>query len=99
MSHLWSSLEFWGAVAFACLVKITSQNPPLPPFKLIMSLMTGVLGAFTFTPFVLEYLGWSGDGYQAAIAGLVALTSEHVARQVLALKLTDLVKILRGQSK
>ena len=96
MSNIWADPGFWLAVAFASLVKVNSP-PPLPFRKRMVSLIAGAIGAIIFTEPVLEYLEWDGQIYQTAVAALVALTADHLARQVLSLKLVDLVKIIRGQ--
>lgn len=98
MSYLWTDPGFWIAVAFASLVKVNSP-PPLPWPKRIVSLTTGALGAVTFTEPLLDYLKWDGAIYMTAVAGLVALTADHLARQLLSLKVSDLVKIIRGGAK
>lgn len=95
MSDLWTDAGFWLAVAFASLVKVNSP-PPLPWGKRILSLLTGALGATVFTQPVLAYLEWDGAIYMTAVAALLALTADHFARQLLALKLKDILRTWRG---
>lgn len=95
MSYLLTDPGFWFAVAFAALVKANSP-PPLPWRKRIASLAAGALGAIVFTDPILAYLEWDGQVYMTAVAALVALTADHLARQLLAAKITDIIKIWRG---
>lgn len=95
IQNLWATLEFWLAVAFASLVKLTSG--PLPGWRVsIVSVTTAFLAASLFTGPVVEWLDFREFDATAPVAALVALTGEHLARQIMGLKIMEVLKAWRG---
>lgn len=96
MRDLIISVEFWAAMALAAFIKLRA-SPKLTFVGAAVTIVTAVLAALVFTKPLLAWLELSGDIYIAAVAALVALSAEHLARQVLDLKLIDLIKAWRGK--
>lgn len=95
MKDLLLSIEFWVAMAAAALLKLRA-SPRITVFGSIVTITTAVLSALIFTRPVLEWLKLDGEIHTAAVAALVALSAEHIARQLLELKVLDLLKAWRG---
>lgn len=96
MRDLFTSLEFWVAVAVAVILKLrTSEN--LTIFGALITTVTGVGSALVFTHPAAAYLSLDTATYGPAIAALIALTFEHIARHILRLSPTDIIKAWRGK--
>lgn len=96
MRDLFTSLEFWVAVAFAVILKLrTSEN--LTIWGALVTTTTGVGSALVFTHPAADYLSLDVATYSPAIAALIALTFEHLARHMLRLSPLDLLKAWRGK--
>lgn len=96
MRELLISVEFWLAMAAAAFIKLRA-SPKLSVGGAIATVVTAVLSALVFTRPLLDYLELSGDVYVAAVAALVALSAEHLARQILDMKLTEIIRAWRGK--
>lgn len=89
------SVQFWVAVLLAAMLKLRA-SPRLTFWASVVTVIVGFLSALVFTAPVLDVLQLDGDTYVPAVAALVALSTEHLARQVLDARLIDLLKIWRG---
>lgn len=79
------------AVTLAVLVKIRASKT-MSKGAVIVTAFVALGSALVFTRPVLHWLELDCETYTAGVAALVALTSEHVMRQLLDIKLTDLVR-------
>jgi hypothetical protein len=52
-----------------------------------------------FTEPLRDWLELDGEVYTYAVCALIALTGEHIARQVLSPGIEDAVRLLRGNKK
>ena len=95
MHELIRSLEFWVAVALASIIKLRA-SPSLNFVGALSTVIVSVLAALVFTPPVLDRFGLSGEIYTAATGALVALTAEHLARQMLMANILEIIKAWRG---
>lgn len=96
MRDLFFQIEFWVAMVLAALIKLSS-SPKLTFGGAVVTVVTAVLAALVFTEPLITWLELSGDIYVAAVAALVALSAEHLARQVLDMRITDIIKAWRGK--
>lgn len=97
MSDLLGRVEFWVAMVFAVLVKLRA-SPTLTRGAAVTTTISAVAGALIFTGPMTAYLGLDATTMQFAVAALVALTCEHVARLVLNLTPKDVLDLWRGKS-
>lgn len=95
MKDLLTSIEFWIAMSFASVIKIKA-SPRLTLIGSLITIAAAVSSALIFTLPLLDFFELTGDMYVAAVAALVALSAEHIARQVLDLKIVELIKAWRG---
>ena len=94
MNDLFLRIDFWIGVALACLIKVKAS----PRLGIINAILTIAIGAaLVLTGPVLEWRSLSSS-WAPAVAALVALTFEHAARQVLDMKLLDIIKAWRGKA-
>lgn len=77
-------------------VRISAQTSFL---KAAAGVVTGVLCALVFTRPVLDHLDLDPAVWAPAVAALVAITFEHLVRQLLDLTLLDAIKTWRGGGK
>jgi hypothetical protein len=98
MRDLLFSVEFWVAMALAALIKLRA-SPRITAFSAFVTVLVGVLAALVLTDPVLEFLGLAGGSYTHAVAALVALSCEHIARQILELRIVELIRAWRGGDK
>lgn len=96
MRDLILSIEFWAAMALAAFIKLRA-SPRLTVWSAVITVVTAVLAALVFTLPLLDWLDLSGDIYIAAVAALVALSAEHIARQIIDTKLVELIRAWRGK--
>lgn len=96
MKHLLQSAEFWVAVSVAVVLKLASSDS-ITPFGALATTVTAIGSALVFTAPVVTYLALDPATYSTATAALIALTFEHLARQLLRLRLVDLIKAWRGK--
>ncbi len=96
MKDLIFSVEFWVAMAVAVALKLRS-SPSISIGAAAITTITAVGAALVFTHPIETYLRLPDRSYTAAIAALVALSAEHVARQALNLNLTELIRAWRGK--
>lgn len=89
-------LEFWVAMGFAILVKI-SLSPFLNLWRTAASIVIALTSALVATWPIIDWLKLDPDVYVHFVAALVALTSEHLSRQVLNASLTDILAAWRGK--
>lgn len=90
------SVEFWVAMVFASVIKI-SASPRLTIKGSIITILAAVTAALIFTAPLIDFLELSGDIYVSAIAALVALSAEHLARQIIDLDIKALIRVWRGK--
>lgn len=90
MRDLIVSIEFWIAMALAVVLKLRA-SPTITVFGAITTTIAAVSSALIFTDPVLEWLNADRETYTYAVAALVALTGEHLMRQLLTMKLADLI--------
>ena len=95
MRELLISVEFWAAMALAAFIKLRA-SPKITIWAAMTTIITAVLSALVFTKPLMAYLELTGDLYVAAVAALVALSAEHVARQVLDMDIKELIRAWRG---
>lgn len=93
MMDLLKRPEFWAAMLFAIIVKLRA-SPRLTIIGAGMTSIVAVTGALIFTEPAAEWLDLHGTAMQPAIAALVALTCEHVARLILNLTPAEVIKWL-----
>lgn len=98
MSDLWASVEFWMAMLAASLIKLRASHK-LTFWGSVLTIVTAVAAALVFTVPLINYLELTGDVYRNAVAALVALSAEHVARQVMDVKLSDIIRLWRGKGE
>lgn len=96
MDPLWRHPEFWAAMVFVVLVKYRAQ-PTIGFLGSALGAVIAVLGAMVFTGAAVDVLGFEGENWTFAVAGLVALTCEHIARMLLDVTPSDLIKWWRGK--
>jgi hypothetical protein len=96
MRDLIFSVEFWAAMALAAFIKLRA-SPRLTVVGAAVTVVTAVLAALVFTLPLLDWLDLSGDIYVAAVAALVALSAEHIARQIMDMKIIELIRAWRGK--
>lgn len=96
MLDLVSRVEFWVAMAFAVLIKLRA-SPTLTRVGAVLTTVAAVTGALVFTKPITAWMGLDAETMQFAVAALVALTCEHVARLVLNTTIADAVKMWRGK--
>lgn len=96
MKELLISVEFWVAMFLAVVLKLGS-SPKISSRSAAIASATAVASALIFTQPIVDMLELSSETYTYAVAALVALSAEHVARQILTLSLSDLVAIWRGK--
>lgn len=92
MRDLALSIEFWVAMAFAVVLKLRA-SPTITIGGAIMTTIAAVGAALIGTEPVLQWLQVDRDVYTPAVAALLALTGEHVARQIMAMNLGELMKL------
>lgn len=96
MKDLLTSVEFWLAMLFASAIKLRA-SPTISLPSALITIGAAVASALIFTAPILDWLSLDGETYAAAVAALVALTAEHLSRQVLTLRLVDLLRAWRGK--
>lgn len=96
MMDLIRSVEFWVAMVLAAMIKLRA-SPTITASGAFCTVSAAVAAALVFTQPILDRLSLDGETYAAGVAALVALTAEHLARQVLDLRLVDLIKAWRGK--
>ncbi len=89
-------LEFWVAMGFAVVVKVSS-SPSINPWRAFFSILIAITSALVGTWPLIDWLQLDPEIYAPFIAALVALTSEHLSRQVLNTSLTDILAAWRGK--
>ena len=96
MGDLIQRVEFWVAMGFAVIVKVSS-SPSINPWRAAASIFVAITSALVGTWPLVDWLQLDPEIYAPFIAALVALTSEHLSRQVLRTNLTDLLAAWRGK--
>jgi len=96
MSDLIQSIEFWVAMIAASLIKVRA-SPRITFWGAVITVFCAVTSALVFTMPLMDWLELTGDIHVAAVAALVALSAEHFARQILDLKLIELIRAWRGK--
>lgn len=96
MPDLFFRIEFWIAMVFAIIIKLRA-SPTITWIGAILTTVSAVSGALIFTEPLTEYLALNGEGVTFAVAALVALSCEHVARIVLNTTLADFIRMWRGK--
>ena len=95
MEPLWKQPLFWAAIIFATAVKWRA-SPSVSLVGSAISTVAAIAGALVFTEPITDWLAIGGTNTRFAVAGLVALTCEHLGRILLGLTLADLASIWRG---
>lgn len=90
MKDLVASVEFWIAMALVVVVKLRA-SPTITIAGAILTTAAAVASALIFTDPVLEWLKADRETYTYAVAALVALTGEHLMRQIMSMSLKDLI--------
>lgn len=90
MSDLITKLEFWAAMVLVVVVKLRA-SPSITLLGAFMTTTAAVLSALIFTGPVLQWLAADRETYTYAVAAMVALTGEHLMRQVMSLSLKDII--------
>lgn len=93
-------VSFWIAVIGATGVKLAT-SPQRSLLAVASMVFIAVFSAYVFTDPVIAWLGMDADTYKSAIAALVALSGEGVARLVITVandpkKGIDLLKRWKG---
>jgi hypothetical protein len=93
-------LAFWIAVIGATFIKVAT-SPQRSIISVATILFIAVFSAYVFTDPVIAWLHMDPDTYKSAVAALVALSGEGVARLVISIandpkKGIDLFKRWRG---
>lgn len=84
-------------MALASMLKLRA-SPRITPFGAVFTIAVAVLSALVFTRPVMQWLNISQEPYNiAAVAALIALSGEHIARQLMELKIVDLLRAWRGK--
>lgn len=96
MRDLLISVEFWVAVTLATVVKLRASRN-MSRWMVIVTILTATGSALVFTKPVLNWLDLDGETYTAGVAALVALTAEHLMRQLLEIRIVDLLKAWKGK--
>lgn len=98
--NLWTSWFFWFIVIGVSVFKAVT-TPEKTKLSMLMSAIVALFCAAAFTESVVELLKLTGTSMQYAVAGLVALTGEHLMQLVVTLirdpaKGIELWKKIRG---
>ena len=96
MIDLMSKIEFWIAMAFAIVVKIKSSTQ-LTRSQVVLTVVCAISGALVFTEPAYNYFEFTGDSAKFAVASIVALSCEHLARMVMTLTMQDILALWRGK--
>ena len=96
MRLLLADLGFWVAVAVAVALKIKA-SPTVSPIGAVVTVLIALGAALIFTQPIVVFLALDGAVYTNAVAALVALSAEHLSRQILDLKIMELIAAWRGK--
>lgn len=96
MKELALTIEFWVAVFFAVAMKLRA-SPSITIAGAVTTTLTAVASALVFTEPVLAWMRADPETYRTAATALVALTGEHVARQIMNMKIGDFFKLGGGK--
>ncbi|KIC39353.1 hypothetical protein [Leisingera sp. ANG-M7] len=96
MRELITSLEFWIAMAAAIALKLRA-SPTITCFGAIATTVSAVACALVFTQPLVAWLDLDGETYTYAVSALIALTGEHISRQILSLGIEDAFRLWRGK--
>ena len=96
MRDLIESVEFWIAMVVVSLIKLRA-SPQITPLGRVLTVATAVGCALVFTEPVLTYLALDAQAYRTGVAALLALTGEHITRQLLGVTLSDIFGAWRGK--
>lgn len=88
---------FWLAIAGAILLKMmTTKTFSLT--QLIVTAFSAVFFAVIFTHPILAWTGWPPGVYEPAVAAVLALFGEHIARLILQSEsIADLIRAWKGK--
>lgn len=98
MKELISSVEFWLAMAFAIVMKLKA-SPRITIVGAVMTTISAVTCALVFTEPVMAWLELDSAIYTYAVCALIALTGEHLAREILKITIDEAVRAWRGGKK
>lgn len=88
---------FWAAIAGAIILKIFTVRR-LGIGGVITTALSAVFFAVVFTEPVLAWWQWPRQPYEPAVAAVLALFGEHIARLILqSQSLAELIKAWRGK--
>ena len=79
--HLWNSIFFWFVVFGVALFKVATSSTKTRS-ALALTLIAAVFSAAAFTESVVEYFKLGDTSLQYGVAGLMALTGEHIMRLI-----------------
>lgn len=96
MQDLLMRVEFWLGIGLAVAYKLRSSEK-LSVGLAVFTVVTSVASAIVFTPFFAQLLNFESDHMKIALGSLIALTSEHFARQLLVLDIKGLLSIYFGR--
>lgn len=98
MADMVKRIEFWLALVIVLAIKLTSQDKTTPRQKLL-TVGIAVGSAILFTESVLDFLTLDKGIYEVPVSALIALSSEHLARQILNTSFVDAIRAFRGTGK
>lgn len=98
MSDIVKRVEFWIALVIVLAIKLTSSSETTPRQK-VLTVFIAIGSAVLFTDSVVHYLKLDASVYEVLVSAIIALTAEHLARQVLGTSLTDIIRAIRGTTK
>ncbi len=96
MKDLILQIEFWVAMALAVAIKLRA-SPNLSPATSVLTVLIAIGSALVLTQPIMAHFNLNGETHTAAVAALTAVSTEHLARQVLTVSLVDLLKAWRGK--
>jgi hypothetical protein len=97
MIQLIQRVEFWIAMGFALVVKLKASSE-ISRLQAASTIVVAICGALVFTEPACLYFGFTSDSVKYAMAALVGLTCEHVARMLLTLTISDVVALWKGRA-
>ena len=92
------SVKFWIAVGAAILLKLATMRE-LSLWRACVTVTSALMFAVFFTTPMMDWWGLAPSTYEPAVAAVMALFGEHVARLILQSdSLASIVAALRGKS-
>jgi len=91
------SVKFWIAVGAAILLKLATVRE-LSLWRACVTVTSALMFAVFFTTPMMDWWGLAPSTYEPAVAAVMALFGEHVARLILQSDMASIVAALRRKS-